>query len=116
MLTLLTVVLTFMLTLRLLTIPNVHAVVNLLTFKGLLSRVGRGKGKRRDQPRPQLGPSPHNVQSPLVTIGSNPPCLPHLSEAISSHLKLSEVCFFLPPPFRAINRLREPFLVHFWSI
>jgi hypothetical protein len=24
--------------------------------------------------------------------------LPRLSEAISSHLKLSEVCFFLPPP------------------
>ena len=35
-------------------------VVNLLTFKGLLSRVRRGKGKRRDQPRPQ-NPKPWNL-------------------------------------------------------
>ena len=35
-------------------------VVNLLTFKGLLSRVRRGKGKRRDQPRPQ-NPKPHQT-------------------------------------------------------
>ena len=33
-------------------------VVNLLTFKGLLSRVRRGKGKRRDQPRTK-NPKPH---------------------------------------------------------
>ena len=42
-------------------------VVNLLTFKGLLSRVRRGKGRRRNQPRPQRQASPISA-----TIQSNP--------------------------------------------
>jgi len=36
-------------------------VVNLLTFKGLLSRARRGKGKRKDEPRPQNPEAIKNV-------------------------------------------------------
>src|SRR5258708_1360349 len=84
MLTLLTVVLTFMLTLRCSKSSMFMRVVNLLTFKGLLSRVRRGKGKRRDQPRPQT----RSHTKPSEPIGT----YTELSEAIR------EMKFFRPFP------------------